>query len=60
MVEKTAAIKILEKKKMMILDFVKRFNKFLRNKRNQTLIQIRKKKIPPYPQNAMNVIYLGT
>ena len=45
MVERKAIIKKkLEKKKMMISDFVKRFNKFLRNKRNQRKSNINPKK----------------
>ena len=40
--------------------FVKRFNKFLRNKRNKRESSINtKKKIPPQPQNAMKAINLA-
>ena len=41
---KTTIKKNLEKKKMMISDFVKRFNKFLRNKRNKRKSNINPKK----------------
>ena len=43
--------------------FVKRFNKFLRNKEikgDRTLVQRRKEKIPSQFQNAMNAINLYT
>ena len=51
MVERNATIeKPREEEENDFIFFVKRFNKFLRNKinqRNQTSIQRRKKKIPP-------------